>query len=224
MAGDPSEGGVAEQTLAKTAAESGKAKASDFSLFFRKFLDKGRGISSAVPSSRSMVEGVLSPIDFDRPATIIELGAGTGPITEMVNGLLRPHHRFVAVENDADFCRILERRFPDTPLIQADASRVAEPLRKLGIEKVDYVLSGLPSPNLPARAQVRLWRWLHQALNPGGLFIQITVAPLVYRGFYKRLFESVDYSMIWMNVPPGGVYYCSKPRRHLHRNGRGPKG
>lgn len=209
--------------MTQATAESGKARASDFSLFFRKFLDKGRGISSAVPSSRSMVEGVLAQIDFDRPSTIVELGAGTGPITDVVNGLIRPHHRFVAVENDPDFCRILRRRFPDTPLIQADASQIAEPLRKMGIEKVDYVLSGLPTPNLPTRAQVRLWKWLHQALNPDGLFIQITVAPLVYKGFYARLFESVEYNMIWLNVPPGGIYHCSTPRKHLHRNGRRSK-
>ncbi len=219
MAGDSSDSSVAEQVLASSATAAGKAQASDFSLFFRKFLHKGRGISSAVPSSRSMVESVLSRIDFDRPATIVELGAGTGPITDVVNGLLRPHHRFVAIEQDADFCEILRRRFPETPLIQADASCVGEPLRKLGIEKVDYVLSGLPTPNLPPRAQVRLWRWLQEALTPDGLFIQITVAPLVYRGFYHRLFEDVQYKMVWMNVPPGGVYWCSAPRKHLRRNG-----
>jgi phospholipid N-methyltransferase len=44
------------------------------------------------------------------------------------------------------------------------------------------------------------------------MFVQITVAPLVYRGFYDRLFESVRYRMVWRNVPPGGVYYCSRPR------------
>lgn len=220
MAGDPSESRVAEQVLADSTAGSRKAQASDFSLFFRKFIHQGRGISSAVPSSRSMVDGVLAQIDFDRPATIVELGAGTGPITDVLNGLLRSHHRFVAVERDPDFCRVLRRRFPDTPLIEADASRVAEPLRKLGIEKVDYVLSGLPTPNLPPRTLVRLWRWLQRSLAPDGLFIQITVAPMLYRAFYQRLFESVDYSMVWMNVPPGGVYSCSTPRQHLHRNGR----
>jgi len=223
VAGDPSEGRVAEQVLAESTADARKAQASDFSLFFRKFLHQGRAISSAVPSSRSMVDGVLAQIDFDRPATIVELGAGTGPVTDVLNGLLRPHHRFVAVERDADFCHVLRRRFPDMPLIEADASRVAGPLRKLGIEKVDYVLSGLPTPNLPPRALVRLWRWLREALTPDGLFIQITVAPMLYRSFYSRMFESVDYNMVWMNVPPGGVYSCSTPRKHLHRNGRASK-
>lgn len=207
-----SHAGVAETTLADSNPSAGEARLSDFGLFFRKFLAKGRDISSAIPSSRAMGECVLAPIDFNRPATIIELGAGTGPITEMIVERIRPHHRFVAVENDPDFCDVLRRRFPETTLLQADASRIEGPLSNLGIEKVDYVLSGLPTPNLPPRAQVKLMQWLRKCLSPAGIFVQITVAPLVYRRFYSRVFHSVQYRMVWLNLPPGGVYYCSRPK------------
>jgi phospholipid N-methyltransferase len=189
----------------------------DRGLFLKKFLQKGRVISSAVPSSRSLVEGMLRHIDFTRPGTIVELGAGTGPVTEQVMERLQGFHRFVAIENDPDFCSVLRRRFPEVTLLQMDATKVAEPLRRIGIERVDYVLSGLPAPNLPARGAVRLWKWLRRSLSPEGRFIQITIAPLVYRAFYDRLFERVDYRMVWFNVPPGGVYCCSRPRRHLSR-------
>jgi phospholipid N-methyltransferase len=197
---------------------SGRAqRLADRGLFLRKFLQKGRVISSAVPSSRALVEGMLRHIDFDRPATIVELGAGTGPVTEQVVERLRPHHRFVAVENDPDFCEVLRRRFPEVTLFQADATRIHDPLARMGIDRVDYVLSGLPSPNLPPRSAVRLWKWLRHSLSPEGLFIQITVAPLVYRAFYDRLFGRVQYRMVWWNVPPGGVYCCSRPRPRLAR-------
>ncbi len=159
-----------------------------------------------------MVDAVMAPIDLSRPATIVELGAGTGPITERVVAALGPQHRFVAVENDRAFCRVLRRRFPQLDVLEGDATRVAEPLAERGIEKVDYVVSGLPTPALPMRGTVRLCQWLRESLAPGGMFIQITVAPLVYRHFYDRLFESVRYRMVWRNVPPGGVYYCSRPR------------
>jgi phosphatidylethanolamine/phosphatidyl-N-methylethanolamine N-methyltransferase len=164
-----------------------------------------------------MVARVLDYVDFSRPATIVELGAGTGPVTEQIVELLRPHHRFVAVENDPDFCEVLRRRFPDTTLLQMDATRIAEPLAGLGIHKVDYVISGLPTPNLPRRAMVRLWRWLRKSLAPNGCFIQITVAPMLYRSFYNRLFDTVRYRMVWLNVPPGGVYRCGRPRARLAR-------
>lgn len=203
---------MAETALTETNDSAGDARLADFGLFFRKFLAKGRDISSAIPSSRAMGECVLAPIDFSRPGTIVELGAGTGPITEMILERIQPHHRFVAVENDADFCEVLRRRFPHTTLLQADASRIEGPLSNLGIERVDYVISGLPTPNLPPRAQVKLMQWLRKCLTPGGMFVQITVAPLVYRRFYARVFQRVEYRMVWLNLPPGGVYYCSNPK------------
>ncbi len=217
MNSDSSNANVAQSELVESALASRSAKVSDFSLFFSKFVAKGRQISSAVPSSPSMVGTVLQSVDFSRPATIVELGAGTGPITEQIVEHLRPHHRFVAVENDRDFCGILRRRFPEVTLLESDATRLADPLAKLGIHKVDYVLSGLPTPSLPPRAMLRLMHWLRDSLTPNGLFVQITVIPVLYLSFYRRLFDQVDYRSVWLNVPPGGVYQCSQPRKSYRR-------
>jgi phospholipid N-methyltransferase len=212
---------VVEPEMTTSALEARAARPADGFLFFKKFLAKGRTISSAVPSSSTMVGALLRYVDFTRPGTIIELGAGTGPVTEQILERLQPFHRFVAVENDHDFCEILRRRFPQANLLEMDASRIGEPLRNLGIHKVDYVISGLPTPNLPAPVAVRLWRWLLEALTPHGLFVQLTIAPLVYRAFYERLFATVEYDMVWRNIPPGGIYLCSNPRRHLYKRPRG---
>ncbi|MBI5763676.1 MAG: methyltransferase domain-containing protein [Planctomycetes bacterium] len=212
MSRESSNANVAPSEMVESTFGERRARVADVGLFFKKFLAKGRQISSAVPSSPAMVNSMLRHIDFSKPATIVELGAGTGPVTEQVMELLRPHHRFVAVENDPDFCEILRRRFPDTTLLQADAGRIAEPLANLGIQKVDYVLSGLPTPNLPRRAQAGILRWLRKSLAPDGLFIQITVAPLIYRSFYRRIFGAVNYRMVWLNLPPGGVYCCGRPK------------
>ncbi len=215
MASNPSNAPAAESVLAQSALVNRKPRLTDRALFFKKFLAKGRQISSAVPSSKALVAGLLRHVDFSKPGAIVELGAGTGPVTEEIVERLQPFHRFVAVENDVDFCDVLRRRFPETTLLQMDATRISDSLASLSIHKVDYVISGLPTPNLPPRAMIRMWQWLRRSLSPNGLFLQITVAPLVYRGFYDRLFDDVRYEMIWRNVPPGGVYRCSRPRNHL---------
>lgn len=186
-------------------------KATDAVVFFRKFLEKGRTVSSFVPSSRTMAGRMLELVDFERPGTIIELGAGTGPVTEQILQRLRPHHRFVAVENDPDFVEILRRRFPEHFILQADATRLAEPLANMGVHRARYVVSCLPTPALPRRGLVRMVRWLEKTLEPDGLFLQLTIVPLFYRKFYERIFAQVGYSMVWRNMPPGGVYVCRKP-------------
>jgi phospholipid N-methyltransferase len=217
VSSNSSNAGASDSAFLDSTLSGRSHKLSDRGLFLKKFLQKGRTISSAVPSSKVLVESMLRHIDFSRPSTIVELGAGTGPVTELVLDRLRPHNRFVAVENDPDFCEVMRRRFPEVTLLQMDATRLLEPMARLGIDKVDYILSGLPAPNLPARGTVRLWRWLRHVMPQDGRFIQMTVAPLVYRAFYDRLFESVSYRMVWWNVPPGGVYCCSRPRARLAR-------
>jgi len=190
-------------------------KLSDLGLFMKKFFKKGLTISSIVPSSPALVNMVVGNVDFSRPATIVEVGAGTGAITELIAERLRPHHRFVACENDADFCRVLHRRFPGIPLIPGDVGDIAGPLASMGIKKVDYVLSGLPTPNLPKRSLMRMMNWLRDSLSENGLFVQITEVPYYFQRFYDRFFENVEFQMVLMNIPPGGVYRCSHPRRRI---------
>jgi phosphatidylethanolamine/phosphatidyl-N-methylethanolamine N-methyltransferase len=203
---------VAEQDISRR-----ESHLSDIALFFRKFVEKGRDISSAVPSSRTMALRALSMMDMSRPGTIVELGAGTGAITEQIVERLRPHHRFFAVENDADFVQVLRRRFPDQTVLHADAASLKDLLAMHGVHRVRYVVSALPTPALPRRSIVRLHRWIADALEPDGLYVQITIAPLMYGKFYRRLFDHVSYRMVWRNIPPGGVYRCDAPRATLHR-------
>ena len=147
---------VADPTYGDPAAARRMPHLSDRGLFLKKFLDKGTGISAAVPSSRALSRGVIKPIDFSKPSTIVELGAGTGAVTAEIIERLQPHHRFAAVENDHDFCEVLRRRFPEVNILETDATRIREPLAHLGLHKIDYVVSGLPTPNLPRRAIVRI--------------------------------------------------------------------
>lgn len=191
--------------------------AGDYAIFLRKFLEKGRTISSAVPSSRTMALKMLEEIDFSRPGVILELGAGTGAVTERIVERLRPHHRFVAVENDPDFVEILRRRFPTQMILQADATRLTEPLASFGVHRVKYVVSCLPTPALSKRGIVRLARWAGRSMDGDGAFLQLTVVPLLYRRFYRRLFAQVNFRMVWRNIPPGGVYCCRGPRVRVSR-------
>jgi len=212
-----------DSAFATARIEESRSQANDFGIFFRKFIQKGRNISAATPSSRWLAEAVCRDIDFAKPATIVELGAGTGAVTEVLLDRLRAHHRFVAVEYDADFCDIFRQRFPSVDLIEGDASVIEGQLAHRGISKVDYVLSGLPTPNLPTRSVVRLMRWMRNSLTPDGVFAQITVVPLVYRRFYRRLFSSVEFDMVWLNAPPGGVYQCRSIRNRPHPARRRPR-
>ncbi len=182
-------------------------------LFLRKFLQFGIRIASVTPSSRALVSAVIAPIEWGRARTVIELGAGTGPITEQLIEKAPSSCLIVVVENDHDFVNVLREKYgnrQNIKILEMDATDLDCIAREAGIEKADYVVSGLPVPSLSLAAQKRLFSSLERVLTDGGSFIQITEIPLVFQRFYKKHFESVVFTLVLANLPPGGVYVCRR--------------
>lgn len=197
-----------------------ESRLSDTILFTRKLLAKGRSIAAVTPSGETISRMMTREVEFSRPCTIVELGAGTGAITKVITSRLQQHNRFVAIELDQDFVEILRERFPNHTILRGDACDMEEPLAKLGIRKVDYVVSGMATPSLPVRSQERLHHWLRKLLDPNGKFIQITFVPRyaprhIYHRHYARFFHTVKFSTCWRNVPPGGVFTCTNIRERV---------
>src|SRR5215467_11649520 len=103
----------------------------DHALFLGKFLTqltRGNPIASIAPSSRWLSRTTVRNIAWDRVETLIELGAGTGPITRVLAERTRPQCRVVVVERDHDFARLLRQRFgslPNLEIVEGDARDLA---------------------------------------------------------------------------------------------------
>jgi phospholipid N-methyltransferase len=181
----------------------------DWWLMVRKFFRKGTEIASVAPSSKGMVRTMLKGIDFTNTRTLVELGAGTGPVTaELVQRAAGTNCRLLIVEMDPDFCARLRKKFPGTEIIQGDATDLDRILTERGIDRVDQIVSGLPTPSLPKPAYERLFAAVGRRLDPAGDFRQLTIMPWVFAKFYKKFFADVRFKLVPMNVPPGGVYTC----------------
>jgi phosphatidylethanolamine/phosphatidyl-N-methylethanolamine N-methyltransferase len=184
---------------------------SDFTLFLGKFLRHGTAIASLAPSSRWLSRATVADIDWTRPNVVVELGAGTGPVTRVLAERAAPGSRVLVVERDPDFARLLRERFDGVTglaVIEGDARDLAGMLRDRGVDRVDHVVSGLPTPSLPKNDLREIIRAVGETLKPEGTFSQITEMPWVYLGLYRRLFREVRFRFEPRNLPPGGVYYC----------------
>lgn len=180
----------------------------DWWLMMKKFATKGRSIASFAPSSRFMARSMLGGIDFEAARCVVELGAGTGPITAELVRRVRPHTRLLVVELDPDLCGRLKSRFPQLDVVQGDACHLDKLLADRGITQVDHVCSGLPLPSFPAPLREAILKTSARVLAPGGSFRQLTVMPLVYRRMYRAYFDDVRFRFVPVNLPPGGVYVC----------------
>ena len=174
--------------------------------FIRSWIEKPLTTGAVTPSGRVLARTMAAYIDPNRSGAIIELGPGTGPVTEALLAQGIDPSRLVLVEFDPTFCRLLRARYPAATVVQGDAYALKPLLSGVLQRPAAGVVSGLPLFTKPLRMRLRLLFEAFAVMSPGAPFVQFTynaVAPIP-----KRLDRvSVEASeRVWMNIPPARVW------------------
>ena len=178
--------------------------------FIRSWIEKPLSIGAVTPSGKVLARTMAGYVDTDQPGPIVELGPGTGPVTEaLVNHGVDPA-RLVLVEFNPTFCRLLRARYPQATVVQGDAYRLKHLLDSLIREPAAAVVSGLPLMTKPLRTRLRLIGDAFALLAPAAPFIQFTYAvvppiPKSLTGVHAKPSE-----VIWLNLPPARVWVYRK--------------
>jgi phosphatidylethanolamine/phosphatidyl-N-methylethanolamine N-methyltransferase len=178
--------------------------------FIRSWLETPLSIGAVTPSGRVLARTMARYVEPEVPGPVVELGPGTGPVTEaLVEHGVDPA-RLVLVEFNPVFCQLLRARFPAATVIQADAYGLRRALASLLRQPAAAMVSGLPMFTKPVRTRVRLLRDALSLLRPGAPFVQFTyaVVPPIPRAFAGVQAEASE--RIWMNLPPARVWVYRK--------------
>lgn len=189
-------------------------------LFGRNFIKHPRMLGSLIPSSRFLVNHVLSEVDWSRGRVFLEYGPGVGTFTGEILRRMRADAVLVALETNTDFVRFLRRGFKDDRLhvIHGSAADADAALAGLGLDHADYVLSGIPYTTMPPELRQTILRKTHSVLHPNGAFLvyQFTRSVLPY---LQEVFRLVHQDFEPLNVMPARLFYC----RHQVENGNGQR-
>jgi phospholipid N-methyltransferase len=180
-----------------------------------KFFRQGRTIASLTPSSRWLARAMCRDVDASRPQTIVELGAGVGPVTAMVQQRMHPQSTFLSIELDPELHEMASQRCPNVDIQLGSAVDLDQFLNARGIEDVDCMISCLPIPSMPKAVNASLFA-CYQRRCPLGAFAQITQIPWYYRRIYLQSFEQVEFDLVMMNFLPAGVYHCRNLRSNFN--------
>lgn len=196
--------------------------------FFKGFQDMAT-TGSCMPTSRRAGRALIREVLRRRgPRRILEVGAGTGAVTNILVQALRPGDRLVLCEINPDFCAFLRRRLEREPAFQAVRDQVeiyeGSVLDLPGEGVFDCLVSMVPLNTLPPDLMRQILESFRRLVAPGG-----TASYLEYIGFRRaRLALSPgprgrDYreshrfleeflhryqayqDKCWLNVPPSWV-------------------
>lgn len=178
--------------------------------FIRSWLEKPLAIGAVTPSSRVLARAMARYVDPRLPGPVVELGPGTGPVTEALLERGVGEDRVVLVEFNPTFCQLLRERFPRATVVQGDAYELRRLLAGALRQPSAAIVSGLPLFTKPLKMRLRLLREAFSLMRPGAPFVQFTyaVVPPIPKSLAGVRTEASD--RIWMNLPPARVWVYRK--------------
>lgn len=207
-------------------------------LFLKQFLRQYHSTGAIAPSSRWLARSLSRQLDAtagNGPRQILEVGPGTGAVTQHLVRRLAAGDRLTLVELNADFVAHLHERFEREPAfrhVAAQTQIVHKPVEQLDSSAgYDHIISGLPLNNFSVELVERILATFRRLMAPGGTvsFFEYmavrdarrTCGPSADRrrlAGISRALESfladggIGRDWVWPNLPPAWVHHVQKPR------------
>lgn len=174
-------------------------------LFLARWLKAPHKIGALVPASRYLARAMAEQI-ASVDGLVVELGGGTGSITQAILDAGLASDRLIVVERDPAFYALLKKRFPDLKVLRGDATRLRVLLARMGINHVAAVVSSLPLLSMPTPLRQRIVEESFAVLDEHGTFIQYTYGAFSPLRRRKSGLKGEIAERVWRNFPPAAVW------------------
>ena len=195
----------------KAAARSHEAR------FLQGWLKNPLKTGAVFPSSRALAAAMARHVPasaIEGEGVVVELGPGTGVVTQgLVERGVDPA-RLVLLEFSPDFCEHLKARFPEATIVQGDAYEPGEEFdAALAGRKISAIVSSLPLMARPDAAREAALSHHLDRMAPGCPFVQFTYA-LTLPVRPERVDAEVEIApWVKLNLPPARVLVYRRPSR-----------
>ena len=174
--------------------------------FLRSFLAGPRQVGAVLPTSRATAHAMLEMAPVSRATCVVELGAGTGPLTRELVPRLPPHGKALAFEIDPALAGALAAEVTD-PRLRVVADSVEHLEAHLAGRRPEVIFSALPFTSLPAPVRARILAVARRVLADDGTMVVLQYSPFI-QGVLRESFGSVERRISWPNVPPAFLFAC----------------
>lgn len=173
---------------------------------YLKNLLKDKNVASITPTSTRVVKSVCEPIDFSKDINVVEYGPGNGVFTHYLLKKMTADSRIILIETNEDFVGMLNKiEDKRVTVVQDSAENVRAITKKAGIEKIDYIISGIPFSFLKPDIKIRILAESKNLLTGEGRFLAYQTSNHLEK-YLKRYFKVVKTNYKYLNIPPMCVY------------------
>ncbi len=182
----------------------------------KEYLIHQKTTGAICPSSSHLAEAMTCK-DLLSSDCVVELGPGTGAITEKILTKIPQDCTFFALEINPAFSAKLKENFPDTIVYSDSAQNIQKYLQKHNLQQCDAVISSLPWTFFDQDTQKQIFISVFNSLAADGKMVTYSyLHGLIFpsgKRFQKLLYQhfpNIQKKIIWKNLPPAIVYECKK--------------
>lgn len=180
-------------------------------MFLLEYIKNPRKVGAIAPSSKYLANAMINNINFENANCIIEYGSGTGVFTEKILARAKENTIIILIEINKTFYNILKNLYgykKNVIIINDSAENIKKIINKYSIEKVDYIISGLPFSSLPKEISNSILGKTSEIISEGGEFITFQYT-LVKEKYIKCFFDEVKHERVIRNIPPAYILKCN---------------
>ncbi len=174
-------------------------------LFLARWLKAPHRIGALFPASRYLARAMAEQI-APEAGLVIELGGGTGSVTQALLDAGLPPERLIVVERDPALYVHLKKRFPRLRVLRGDASRLRSLIAPLGVARATAIVSSLPLLSMPNPMRQRIVDESFALLAERGTFVQYTYGAFSPLRRRKSGLKGEIAERVWRNFPPAAVW------------------
>jgi len=176
------------------------------------FLKDLKQVGAIAPSSKFLAKDLVSQLkerlsdNNCSPLNILEIGAGTGPLTKQITKHLRPKDQLDIVEIHKKFYQLIKAKYRQKNV----TTHHSDILKFQPDRQYDFIFSSLPYENMPEEICQKIWK-KKLALCSSGAHISY-FKYVKFRDFKSDFEEKVvkkygcDKKFVFLNLPPAKVY------------------
>lgn len=179
-------------------------------LFFRQWLRSPKSMGSVIPSSRALAKAVAAEVAWQPGQYVVELGGGTGAISQGLIDRGIPRDRLIVIELDGALHAYLKERLTGCLVIQGDATRLPEILARHQVGEIGTVISGLPMVGMPFEFQQAIIDQGFKVMPKGSFMLQYSYSPIPPIPAAKLGVEAKIARYVLWNFPPAAVWKYTK--------------
>jgi phosphatidylethanolamine/phosphatidyl-N-methylethanolamine N-methyltransferase len=189
-------------------------------VFVQEMISQPASVGAIWPSSRGLARSVASFVPCLGDGLVVELGGGTGAVTQALLQRGIAPGRLAVVESSRTFVRHLRARFPDLNVLEGSAAVLGDLLPNG--HHIDAIVSSLPLRSLPAREAAAIVAWWGALVGSGGIVVQFTYDLRGGELLSLPGFVPVADEIVWANLPPARVLALKRCGVDGHREQAAP--